>query len=119
MPSTTQISADEAIRRFAQIRSVHADDLEREELLMELTAPNLQAWAAFGSHAAALLQDGTKILMTTDRSHGSLIVHFAIRLPRSVQLKTFWFNAHSVKSIGELLRSYPQKRMNFGQLLSL
>lgn len=101
------------------VPSSQAREFEREELLIKVEERNLQAWAASGSHAAALLMDGTKVLMTVDTSHGSKIVHFNMKLPRAVGLKIFWMNESSVKHIGEAMRANPGKRMNFSDLLAL
>lgn len=119
MPSTTRISPNEAVRRFLSKPTSQAREIEREELLMTFNRNNLEAWGASKSYAAAMLRDRTKILMTVDNIQGAKIVIFAIQLPNSQGLKTFWFNEHSVKHLGELMRSMPAKRMDFPQLLSL
>jgi len=97
------------------IQAEEAAEFEREEIINKVTESNLVRFGIFSDTVVMELKDG-RMIAESRTIEGCPIVEFDWYPNDRVIRKHFWFNASSVKNIGEMLRNNQQKKAEFNAI---
>lgn len=114
MPATRSLTgnAHATAQWFQQARQ--ADEFEREDLQMDAEA--FTEFATQGGQVLLRTPRGRTLVERREVAGGGAIIVFTHAPRGSWDLVAWWFNPHSVASLGDALRAAPDRRRDFDRL---